>query len=97
MPDRFPVVIKPHCGEKAGLKAKDRYQIARDPGEYARQYAAMGLYDPSPIVQEKVEGPGEGVNLLLDQSSRLVCAFCHRRLPGVSGYGGTVHLLRQLL
>ena len=88
MPDRFPVVIKPHCGEKAGLKAKDRYQIARDPGEYARQYAAMGLYDPSPIVQEKVEGPGEGVNLLLDQSSRLVCAFCHRRLREYPVTGG---------
>ena len=88
MPDRFPVVIKPHCGEKAGLKAKDRYQIARDPGEYARQYAAMGRYDPSPIVQEKVEGPGEGVNLLLDQSSRLVCAFCHRRLREYPVTGG---------
>ena len=88
MPDRFPVVIKPHCGEKAGLKARDRYQIARDPGEYARQYAAMRRYDPSPIVQEKVEGPGEGVNLLLDQSSRLVCAFCHRRLREYPVTGG---------
>ena len=73
MPDRFPVVIKPHCGEKAGLKAEDRYQIARDPGEYARQYAAMGLYDPSPLCRKRWRGPGEGVNLLLDQSSRLVC------------------------
>ena len=48
----------------------------------------MGRYDPSPIVQEKVEGPGEGVNLLLDQSSRLVCAFCHRRLREYPVTGG---------
>ena len=40
MPDRFPVVIKPHCGEKAGLKARDRYQIAREPGS-TRPCAAM--------------------------------------------------------
>lgn len=59
MPDRFPVVIKPHCGEKAGLKARDRYQIARDPGEYARQYAAMRRYDRPPLCR-KGRGAGRG-------------------------------------
>ena len=87
-PEAFPVVIKPHCGEKFGLKAKDRYVIARNGEDYEKYYAAMGRYDPNPIVQEKVEGPGEGVNLLLDGDSRLICAFCHRRLREYPVTGG---------
>lgn len=97
MPDRFPVVIKPHCGEKAGLKARDRYQIARDPGEYARQYAAMRRYDPSPIVQEKVEGPGRGGQPASGSKQPAGVRLLPPAAAGVSGYGGTVHLLRQLL
>lgn len=88
LPDRFPVVIKPHCGEKFGLKAKDRYVIARSREDYETHYAAMRRYDASPIVQEKVEGPGEGANLLLDANSRLVCALCHRRLREYPVTGG---------
>ena len=30
VPDRYPVVIKPHCGEKVGLKARERYVIAEN-------------------------------------------------------------------
>ena len=88
LPDRFPVVIKPHCGEKFGLKAKDRYVIARNKEEFQAHYRAMQRYDEAPIVQEKVEGPGEGVNLLLDGESRLICAFCHRRLREYPVTGG---------
>lgn len=87
-PDRYPVVIKPHCGEKAGLKAKDRYVIASDPADFAAKYAAMARYDEAPIVQEKIVGDGEGVNLLLDQNSRLICAFCHRRVREYPITGG---------
>ena len=27
-PERYPVVVKPHCGENFGLKARDRYVVA---------------------------------------------------------------------
>lgn len=87
-PDRFPVVIKPHCGEKFGLKARDRYAVARTPQEYADRLAAMSKHDPHPIVQEKVEGDGRGASLLLDRDSRLICALCHRRIREYPASGG---------
>ncbi len=87
-PDRFPVVIKPRCGEKSGLKAKDRYAVARNSEEYAARLAAMSEYDPHPVVQEKVEGVGAGASLLLDRDSRLIAAICHRRIREYPASGG---------
>lgn len=88
VPAAWPVVIKPHCGEKAGLKARDRYAIAEDEAAYRTLLAKMSEYDPSPIVQEKVSGDGAGVSLLLDQAGRLVCALCHRRIREFPAAGG---------
>ena len=87
-PDAFPVVVKPHCGEKFGLKAADRYRIAHDAGEYAQALSALQQYDPQPIVQAYVSGEGRGVSLLLDRESRLVCALCHRRVREYPISGG---------
>lgn len=87
-PDRYPVVVKPHCGEKSGLKAKDRYAVARTAQEYAARLAAMSKYDQRPIVQEQVQGEGAGASLLLDRDSRLVCAICHRRVREYPASGG---------
>ena len=88
IPGRFPVVIKPHCGEKAGLKARDRYAIASNPEEFKACIASMEQFDPNPIVQEKIVGAGEGANLLLDRDSRLICAMCHRRIREFPASGG---------
>ena len=87
-PDGYPVVIKPHCGEKKGLKAADRYRIAENEAEFLVQYAKMQKYDGKPIVQEKVEGDGRGVSLLLGRDSELLCAICHRRLREYPATGG---------
>lgn len=87
-PEGWPVIIKPHCGEKFGLKAKDRYTVAHNADEYAAARAAMAKYDPSPIVQEKVEGDGMGASLLLDREGRLICALCHRRIREYPAAGG---------
>lgn len=87
-PDTYPVVIKPHCGEKLGLKAKYRYAVAQDLEEYRAYIADMEKYDPQPIVQERVSGSGAGVSLLLDRDSRLVCALCHRRIREYPISGG---------
>ena len=87
-PEGFPVVVKPHCGEKFGLKARDRYAVAHNQAEYEAALAAMQAYDPAPIVQQKIEGPGGGVSLLLDQDSRLICAVCHRRIREYPASGG---------
>lgn len=87
-PESYPVVIKPHCGEKFGLKARDRYVVAVNRAEYENALAAMRVYDPAPIVQQKVTGAGGGASLLLDQDSRLICAICHRRVREFPASGG---------
>lgn len=87
-PERFPVIVKPHCGEKFGLKAQDRYAVARNAEEYGRAMARMTQYDPRPIVQEKVAGDGLGVSLLLDRDGRMIDALCHRRIREYPVSGG---------
>ena len=87
-PDSYPVVVKPHCGEKFGLKAQDRYKAARGREEYLAALEALSPYDSDPIVQEKVEGDGFGASLLLDREGRLVCALCHRRVREYPTGGG---------
>lgn len=87
-PDAYPVIIKPHCGEKLGLKARDRYAVANTREEYEAKAAAMGKYDPSPIVQQKVSGSGAGASLLLDRDGRLISAICHRRVREYPITGG---------
>ena len=87
-PEEYPVIIKPRCGEKFGLRAKDRYAVARNFREYAAKWAAMAKYDPDPIVQQKVDGPGAGASLLLDRDSRLIAAVCHRRIREYPATGG---------
>ena len=87
-PDRYPVVIKPRCGEKLGLTAADRYAVAGTPAEYTACMEKMRRYDPTPLVQEKLVGDGEGVSLLLDRDSRLISAICHRRVREFPISGG---------
>lgn len=87
-PERYPVVIKPHCGEKFGLKAADRYAVAHNKAEYEAHMARMQRYDPTPIVQDKIVGDGAGASLLLDADGRLIAAICHRRIREYPATGG---------
>lgn len=87
-PAGYPVVVKPHCGEKFGLKAQERYKIVRNEAEYQAALTALRPYDPAPIVQEQVSGDGFGASLLLDRESRLICAVCHRRVREYPIAGG---------
>lgn len=87
-PESYPVVIKPHCGEKFGLKAADRYAVANNKSEYDAIMEKMRRYDPSPIVQQKITGAGMGVSLLLGKSSELLGALCHRRVREYPITGG---------
>ena len=87
-PEQYPVVVKPHCGEKFGLKAADRYAVANDRTEFDAIMEKMRRYDPSPIVQQKVTGAGAGVSLLLGRESELLGALCHRRVREYPITGG---------
>ena len=87
-PDRFPVIVKPRCGEKFGLKAKDRYRVAGDAAEWEAALSAMSAWDPDPVVQEKIDGDGAGVSLLLGRNGELLDALCHRRIREYPISGG---------
>jgi predicted ATP-grasp superfamily ATP-dependent carboligase len=87
-PETYPVVIKPHCGEKFGLKAAERYAVANNREEYQQHLERMRRYDPTPIVQQKIEGDGMGVSLLLGADGELINALCHRRIREYPASGG---------
>jgi len=88
VPDVWPVVVKPRCGEKFGLRAGERYLVARDRAEYDAALAKMRRYDPAPVVQERIEGEGGGASVLLDAGGCLVGAICHRRVREYPVSGG---------
>ena len=84
----LPCVIKPVCGEKLGLAAAQRYAIAADREEAARQYARFSALDGRPpIVQEQLTGAGLGCSVLADRG-RIVSAICHRRVREYPVTGG---------
>lgn len=87
-PESYPVVVKPHCGEKFGLKAADRYAVANNEAEFDAIMEKMQRYDPSPIVQQKITGEGAGASLLLGRESELLGALCHRRVREYPITGG---------
>jgi len=87
-PDAYPVIVKPRCGEKFGLKAGDRYIVANDEASYLAAMEAVRKYDPNPIVQQKIEGQGIGVSMALGKSGELLGAFCHRRIREFPISGG---------
>ena len=87
-PDRYPVIVKPRCGEAHGLKAKERYAVAGNAEELGKAMERFRPYDPEPIIQEKLNGDGEGVSVLMAEGSRLVRAICHRRVREYPVSGG---------
>ncbi len=84
----YPVVLKYRCGEKLGLPAERRYTIARNESEFYKRYVTMHDVQPPVLVQELIPGPGWGVEAVMDQNSRPVALFCHRRLREYPLTGG---------
>lgn len=88
LPEAFPVVVKPRCGEKFGLHAEERYRKAYDPAGFRTAWEAMARYDPQPVVQELLTGEAVGVSLVMDEKSRPVSVLCHRRVREYPTQGG---------
>ncbi len=88
LPPRFPVVIKPRCGEKLGLHPEERYRKVFSEEKFSEGYGEMSRYDPEPVVQELLEGEGVGVSVMMDQKSRPVSILCHRRVREYPIAGG---------
>lgn len=85
---RFPIVVKPFCGEKFALKASDRYKIVNNEAELQEALSAFSKYDSEPIIEKYIEGVGVGVSLVIDSEGRLTSAFCHKRLAEYPADGG---------
>lgn len=84
----LPCVIKPQCGEKLGLTAKDRYVIARTIQEAEEAYRHFEtLAGEAPVVQEYLPGGGLGCSILAEHG-RVLAAICHRRLREYPITGG---------
>jgi predicted ATP-grasp superfamily ATP-dependent carboligase len=100
----YPVVIKPRFSRclRNGEWVSGTVQYAHDPETLATRYHRSHQQIPDPLVQEKIEGEGRGVFLLV-WNGELKAAFCHRRLRekppwgGVSVYRESIPLDNQLL
>lgn len=87
-PESYPVIVKPRCGEKFGLKAGERYAFAYDEAQLDAVLQRMRRYDPEPVIQELVTGDGYGASVLLGASGELISGFCHRRIREYPITGG---------
>lgn len=88
LPPRYPVILKPRCGEKLGLHAEQRYAIAENEATFLEAYRAMSAYDPSPIVQECISGDGSGICVVMDRRHEAVSIMGHRRIREYPISGG---------
>ena len=91
----YPVVLKPRFSRflSEGRWVFGRVRYVHDPGELQAQYRELHAQIPCPLVQEKIEGDGSGVFLLV-WNGVLKAAFCHRRLREKPPSGG-VSVLRE--
>ncbi len=85
----YPVVIKPRFSKvmRGGEWVHGSVRYARGPGEFLAGYAPIHAVSPCPLVQEKLEGEGRGVFLLI-WNGELKAAFSHRRLREKPPWGG---------
>jgi predicted ATP-grasp superfamily ATP-dependent carboligase len=84
----LPCVVKPKCGEKYGLSAKERYRIAKSPDELQKAYSRFLSLGEEPILQEYISGFGVGVSLVMDNNHKPVSVICHQRIREYPITGG---------
>jgi predicted ATP-grasp superfamily ATP-dependent carboligase len=86
---RFPVVIKPRFSRlwHNGAWSRGGVEFVHTREELRTRYEAVHARNPYPLVQERIEGEGCGVFLLV-WNGELKAAFCHRRLREKPPWGG---------
>lgn len=86
---RYPVVIKPRFSRylRNGRWVFGHVHYAHDPEALVTRYEESRREIPDPLLQEKIEGHGQGVFLLV-WNGELKAAFCHRRLREKPPWGG---------
>lgn len=85
----YPVVLKPRLSwfERGGEWISGTVQFAHDAADLKEKYRQVSAEIPDPLVQERIEGEGRGVFLLV-WNGELKAAFCHRRLREKPPWGG---------
>lgn len=84
----LPCVVKPVCGEKLGLAARDRYAVVRTPEEAERHYARfLALAGEPPVVQAYLPGGALGCSVLALEGE-VRASICHRRIREYPASGG---------
>jgi predicted ATP-grasp superfamily ATP-dependent carboligase len=85
----FPAVIKPRFSQyyREGKWISGPVRYARDAASLKAEYSRIHQLIPNPLVQERIEGEGRGVFLLV-WNGELKAAFCHRRLREKPPWGG---------
>jgi predicted ATP-grasp superfamily ATP-dependent carboligase len=84
----LPCVVKPVCGEKFGIKAKDRYAICHSKAKFKDRFNFFyDLEKDYPIVQEYLAGGGYGISVLAKEGE-IIDFICHKRLREYPVTGG---------
>ncbi len=96
-PDRYPVVVKPRCGEQFGLKSWERYTIAR---RARRPISGPMRPCPStvgrPLCRKRCPAPVRESTFFWIKQPAGVCLL-PPTAAGIPCDRGTFHLLRELL
>ena len=85
----YPVVIKPRISRywRDGRWVFGSVLYAYDPSDLILKYRKIHAQIPSPLIQEIIEGEGQGVFLLI-WNGEIKAAFSHRRLREKPPWGG---------
>ncbi len=85
----YPAVIKPRfsCRLTGDNLVHGAVHYAADPASLTSEYSRIHAVNPYPMVQERIEGEGHGVFLLI-WNGTVRAAFAHRRLREKPPWGG---------
>lgn len=84
----YPVVVKPVCGEKAGLEAAKRYVIAYNRETLERAFDRFyTLTKQPPLICEYLSGHGAGCSVMA-VGGQIKAHICHRRVREYPVTGG---------
>lgn len=93
----YPAVLKPRFSRwrSGGSWITGSVEYVESAQDLITQYMTVHAQVPGPLIQEKIEGEGRGVFLLV-WNGELKAAFCHRRLREKPPWGG-VSVYRESL
>ncbi len=92
---KYPMIVKPVCGEKQGLKAGERYIIAHDAKTAADAWEHFRSLCGETVVQKYIHGQEMGFSAVFDHGKMITTTseVAVRMLPIAGGPGSFYHTL----